>query len=75
MSTVREYLEELKPTLESAFHRKLSDLLGDIQARDMISLTATLEAGKKIRGCLSCMVNEALGVTLKPPSCEQLPWS
>ncbi len=65
MSTVREYLEKLRPTLESAFNRKLLSLLEGIQTKHMASLRATLESGKKIRGCLSCMVNEALGGVLE----------
>ncbi len=65
MLTVQDYLEKLKPSLEAAFKRELSTLLGGIQGRDMASLMATLEAGKKIRGSLSCMVSEALGGTLE----------
>ncbi len=64
MGTVRDYLEKLRPMLEDAFNKELSSLVGGIQARDMVSLMATLKAGKKIRGCLSCMVNEALGGVL-----------
>lgn len=65
MSTVREYLEKVRPTLESAFNRKLSSLLEGIQTKNMASLRANLESGKKIRGCLSCMVNEAFGGVLE----------
>jgi hypothetical protein len=58
------YLETRKSLLQDALKRALSGLLGGIIMRDAASLIASLEAGKKIRGCLTCMVSEALGGTL-----------
>jgi len=47
--------------LDLAFKKELSVLLGGIAAKDLGSLITGLEAGKKIRGCLCCMINDALG--------------
>jgi geranylgeranyl pyrophosphate synthase len=64
-TSFQDYLAALKPKLDEAFKRQLSILLGSITLRDAASFMGTLEAGKKIRGCLSCMVSEALGGTLE----------
>lgn len=61
----QDYLEKLKPRLDDAFKRELSILLGNITMRDAASLVATLEAGKKIRGCLLCLISDVLGGTLE----------
>jgi hypothetical protein len=61
MSTVQDYLEKRRPTLDLAFNKELSVLLGGIAAKDLASLITGIEAGKKIRGCLCCMINDALG--------------
>jgi hypothetical protein len=61
----QDYLGALKPKLDEAFKRQLSISLGSITMRDAASFMGTLEAGKKIRGCLSCMISEALGGTLE----------
>ncbi len=57
----RDYWEQRRPLVEEPFQRTLSGLLDGIPLRDSLSLRATLEAGKKIRGCLSCLISEALG--------------
>ena len=57
----RDYWEQRRPLVEEPFQRTLSGLLDGIPLRDSVSLRATLEAGKKIRGCLSCLISEALG--------------
>ena len=51
--------------LDDALNRALSGLLNGITLSDTASLMASLEAGKKIRGGLTCMVSEALGGALK----------
>ena len=61
MSTVQDYFEKRRPMLDLAFNKELSVLLEGIAAKDLASLTTGLEAGKKIRGCLCCMINDALG--------------
>lgn len=60
----QEYWQTRKPVLDKALNRALSGLLDGITLRDAASLMASLEAGKKIRGSLTCMVSEALGGTL-----------
>jgi geranylgeranyl pyrophosphate synthase len=57
----QDYLETVRPRLEDAFGRELSNLLGNITLRDASSLMAAIEGGKKIRGCLSFLVSDALG--------------
>jgi hypothetical protein len=61
----QDYLEAARPRLDDAFNRELSNLLGNIAMRDTTSLMAAIKGGKKIRGCLSCMVSEALGGSLE----------
>jgi geranylgeranyl pyrophosphate synthase len=61
MFTVRDYFEKVRPRLDRVFSSELSDLLGNLPARDRTSLVTSLEAGKKIRGCLCCMINDAMG--------------
>ncbi len=62
----QDYWQTRKPMLEDALKRALSGLLGDVTLNDKASLIALLEAGKKIRGCLTCMISEALGGALEP---------
>ena len=57
----REYWGAHKPILDEAFRREVSGLLENIPFRQRAALMATLEAGKKIRGCLACLINDALG--------------
>ncbi len=61
----QDYVEVRRPILEEAFNRELAVLLRDVMLRDALPLMTSLEAGKKIRGCLSCLVNDALGGTLE----------
>ncbi len=56
-----DYLAWRRPALEDAYNRTLSLLLGGAAVRDMAALMDALKAGKKIRGCLSCLVCESLG--------------
>ncbi len=60
-TSFQEYLEAVRPRLEDGLKRELSDLFGNIVLRDRATLMSALEGGKKIRGCLSLMVSEALG--------------
>ncbi len=61
----QQYLEHLRPRLDVAFARKLSRLLESIPMKDLVALTGTLASGKKIRGCLSCLISDTLGGTLE----------
>lgn len=57
----QDYLETIKPGLDVAFKTELSNLLSNIAMRDTASLMSAIEGGKKIRGCLSLVVSDALG--------------
>lgn len=57
----RDYLEWSKPILDRAFERELEGVLGKASVRDASFLIPVLNEGKKIRGCLACIVGEALG--------------
>ena len=56
-----EYLAWRRPSVEDAYRRTLSLLLEGAAAGDAASLMDALMAGKKIRGCLCCLVCESLG--------------
>jgi len=64
-TSFRDYLKDRKSALDEAFKSQLSSLMGNVPMEDTASLMATLEAGKKIRGGLSCLINEALGGVLE----------
>ncbi|MCG6535301.1 MAG: polyprenyl synthetase family protein [Syntrophales bacterium LBB04] len=59
------YLGIRKPFIEEAFSRKLGYLLDTSVVEARRSLVTALEAGKKIRGCLTCLLCDALGGTLE----------
>lgn len=61
----QDYLEMVRPRLDDAFERELSNLLRNITIKDTSSLMLAIKGGKKIRGCLSCMVSDALGGVLE----------
>lgn len=60
-----DYWERTKPRVDDAFERQLSMFLGSTSMNDAAPLRATLEGGKKIRGCLLCMVSDTLGGVLE----------
>jgi geranylgeranyl pyrophosphate synthase len=57
----QDYLERVRPRLDDAFKRHLTVLLGNIAMIDAAALRGALQGGKKIRGCLLCMLSDALG--------------
>ena len=65
VTNFQDYSETPRPILEHALREALSGLLGGIAVRDAAHLTDSLEAGKKIRGCLTCMIAQALGGKLE----------
>ncbi len=65
ISCFQDYLEMVRPRLDVAFEKEVSNLLRNITIRDPSSLMAAVEGGKKIRGCLCCLVNDALGGTIE----------
>ncbi len=64
-SDFQSYSEQLRPALETAFRERLAELMGDVPFASVSSFIDTLAAGKKIRGCLSCMICEAAGGALE----------
>jgi hypothetical protein len=61
----QNYTAKLRPLIEDAFDRQLRVLLGEIVSGEEASLSANLKGGKKIRGCLTCMVTEVLEGSLE----------
>jgi hypothetical protein len=57
----QKYLETVKPLVEDALSSALSNSLGGLTIKSTTAFLSGLKGGKKIRGCLSCMLNEALG--------------
>jgi hypothetical protein len=57
----RHYCKERIPRLDAAFRQELSLIIGDVAMRADGALEVVLEGGKMIRGCLLCLVTEALG--------------
>ena len=58
----REYLRRSKAVLEPAIEAELRRILGNIVAGDG-ALVESLNQGKKLRGCLTCLIGQALGAT------------
>jgi geranylgeranyl pyrophosphate synthase len=65
LTSFQEYWQTRKPMLDDALNKALSSLLDGVAVSDTAFLVASLEAGKKIRGGLTCLVSEALGGTLE----------
>jgi len=55
-----DYMDGVKSSLDLAFKAQLLSCLRNIPSNDIGYLIQSLEAGKKIRGCLTCMISEAL---------------
>jgi Polyprenyl synthetase len=60
-TSFQDYVGARRPGLDAAFGEQISALLGTVPLKQKTALFGTLRAGKKIRGCLSCLVNDALG--------------
>ncbi len=61
----QDYVRTRKLGLDEAFREQLSSLLGNVPLKGNEVLLGVLGAGKKIRGCLTCLFGEALGGSLK----------
>ncbi len=61
MSDFYAYMATRRPAVEEAYNRTLSALLAGVTAADPAGLMQSLKAGKKIRGCLACLICEGLG--------------
>ena len=62
---VQEYLGQRRILLDKAFRETLSGLLQGVPLRDTAFLFDALAGGKKLRGCLACLICEALGGPLE----------
>ena len=60
-----DYMRARKPFLQDGYDRALSRLLEGVAMEERALVTDALRAGKKIRGCLSCLVCEGLGGSLE----------
>jgi geranylgeranyl pyrophosphate synthase len=65
LTSFQEYWQTRRPLVDDALNKALSGLLDGIAVSDTAFLVASLEAGKKIRGGLTCLVSEALGGALE----------
>ncbi len=61
MSDFHTYIARRRPRIEEAYNLRLYCFLAGVPAADRAGLLQSLQAGKKIRGCLSCLVCEGLG--------------
>lgn len=64
-TSFQKYSEALRPTLGKAFRDQLLSILNDISLEDSSRFIGILDTGKRIRGCLSCMIGAASGGTLE----------
>ena len=60
-ASFQDYWGARKPALDDAFQRQLRSLLEPIPLKETAALQDALETGKKIRGCLTCLISDALG--------------
>lgn len=61
----QDYLARVKPALDQAYERWIGSLSDVIAFNDKAGLWAALQGGKKIRGCLLCLVTESMGGPLQ----------
>jgi len=57
----QHYCKERMPRLDEAFRKELSLILGDAAMKGHGALEVLMHGGKMIRGCLLCLITEALG--------------
>ncbi len=55
-----EYWRSVKPRLDEGCRNWIPELSRDLPSEQWESIHQTLEAGKRIRGCLVCLISEAL---------------
>ncbi len=58
----RAFVRESKAVLDEAMERELRRILGSVAVDG--ALIGSLNEGKKIRGCLTCLIGEALGASM-----------
>jgi geranylgeranyl pyrophosphate synthase len=57
----REYAAKVKPKVDRIFENQLIHLTGDVVCNGPTDLRDALLGGKKIRGCLLCLITQSLG--------------
>jgi len=55
------YWDEIKDRIENEFVQWIPELLEDLPARQYETIRSSMDAGKKVRGCLVCLTCNALG--------------
>jgi geranylgeranyl pyrophosphate synthase len=61
----QDYVAKVKPALDQAYEGWIGSLSDVIAFNDAAGLRAALRGGKKIRGCLLCLVTESVGGALQ----------
>ncbi len=61
LTEFRNYWSATKAQLDQEVVRQLPKFLGDLPAAQIEAIHQILDGGKRIRGCLVCLVNNALG--------------
>jgi len=56
-----EYWSFVKPQLDEGCRQWIPELSPELPSEQWDSIYQTLKAGKRIRGCLVCLISEALG--------------
>ncbi len=56
-----KYWSSVKPQLDEGCRQWIPELSRDLPSEQWESIYQTLEAGKRIRGCLACLISEAWG--------------
>ncbi len=62
--TFKNYVERVRPLLDAAMDKALRAVLANSATEQQERLISALNAGKKVRGCLTCLIGEALGADL-----------
>ena len=61
----KDYCENVIPRLDDSFKSEVSSLLKDMALHHSASMSASLQGGKMIRGCLLCLISESLGGSVR----------
>jgi geranylgeranyl pyrophosphate synthase len=61
----QDYFKAVRPKVDKALGEELSNLIGGDHGRAPAPLRIALQGGKRIRGCLLCLVADALGGRLE----------
>ncbi len=65
-ASFEDYLLKVRPQVDDVFENQLSGLIGNDDGEWTYAILANLKGGKRIRGCLLCLICNALGSPLEP---------